>query len=77
LTNEGSITWADLAYTVAESFDLDKSLIRAVNCTEMNYTARRPTYSVLGSQRGHLLPTLENALNHYVREEKREKRQVA
>ena len=77
LANQGAITWADLAYNIAEGFDLDKSFIHAVASSEINYTARRPAYSVLSSERGHLLPALENALSRYMHEEKKEKRQVA
>jgi len=43
----------------------------------MNYAARRPSYSVLGSEKGHLLPTLEKALEEYMKSEKTEKREVA
>jgi dTDP-4-dehydrorhamnose reductase len=77
LANQGAITWADLAYKIAEGFDLDQSFIHAVASSEMNYLARRPAYSVLSSERGHLLPALENALNRYMHEERKEKRQVA
>ena len=77
LANQGATTWADLAYTIAEGFDLDKTLIQAVNASETTYTARRPFYSVLGSDRGHLLPTLENALGRYLHDQKKEKRKVA
>ena len=77
LSNGGATTWAALAFTIAEGFDLDKSLIHVVNADEMNYAARRPVYSVLGSERGHLLPSLEDALNRYMHEEKTEKREVA
>ena len=77
LANQGAISWADLAHTIAEGFDLDKSFIHAVAASEMNYTAPRPAYSVLSSERGHLLPTLENALNRYMHEETKEKRKVA
>ena len=77
LANQGAITWADLAYHVAEKLDLDKSLIHAVAAHEMNYVARRPNYSVLASERGHLLPSLENALERYLFEEAKEKRKIA
>ena len=77
LANQGSVSWAELAYTIAAHFDLDKSLIHDLCAADLKYPARRPHYSVLGSERGHLLPTLENALDRYLHEEMREKRQVA
>jgi hypothetical protein len=43
----------------------------------MNYPARRPGYSVLGSERGQLLPSFESALEEYFQKEKKEKRKVA
>jgi dTDP-4-dehydrorhamnose reductase len=77
LANEGAVSWADLAFVVAEGFELERSLICAVDSSRMNYTARRPNYSVLASERGHLLPSLENALNRFFHEKKKEKRKVA
>jgi dTDP-4-dehydrorhamnose reductase len=77
LSNCGAITWAALAFAIAEGFDLDKSFIHVVNADEMNYAAKRPTYSVLSSERGHFLPSLANALNRYIQEEKMEKKEVA
>jgi dTDP-4-dehydrorhamnose reductase len=77
VANQGAITWSDLAYSIAEGFDLDKALIQTVASHEMNYAARRPAYGVLSSERGILLPSLENALNRYTYEGKKEKRQVA
>jgi dTDP-4-dehydrorhamnose reductase len=77
LANQGAITWADLALRIAEEFELNKSLIHSVSSHALNYSANRPLYSVLSSSRGHLLPTLENAFDRYIREEKVEEKQVA
>ena len=77
LANEGAITWADLAYSVANAFDLDTGLIQPVTHKELAYAADRPTYSVLATNKGYLLPTLENALQRYIAEGRKEARQVA
>jgi dTDP-4-dehydrorhamnose reductase len=77
LSNKGSITWSDFALEVAQRFDLNKSLIKVVSAAAMNYPARRPGYSVLGSERGQLLPSFESALEEYFQKEKKEKRKVA
>jgi dTDP-4-dehydrorhamnose reductase len=77
LANEGAITWADLAYSIANAFDLDTALIQPVTHKELGYAAARPTYSVLGTNKGYLLPTLENALQRYIAEGRKEARQVA
>jgi dTDP-4-dehydrorhamnose reductase len=77
LANKGAVTWADLAYEVADRFDLDKSFIRAVPQHQLNQLAKRPSYSVLGTEKGQLLPSLDAALLEYFKEEKKEKRKVA
>lgn len=77
LANKGSLTWAEFAYLVADKFDLNKSLINAVNNDQMNYAARRPFYSVLGSERGQLLPSFESAMNEYLQQQKVQKKKVA
>ncbi|HEV7620167.1 MAG TPA: dTDP-4-dehydrorhamnose reductase, partial [Flavisolibacter sp.] len=77
LANKGSITWANLAFEIADGFGLDKSLINPISANEMNFAAKRPGNTVLSSERGVLLPTLENALRRYMHEQKREKRKVA
>lgn len=77
LANQGAISWADLAYRAAEGFELDRGLIQPVPASEMGYVAARPRYSVLGSEKGHHLPTLEQALDRYLTEKGTSKRQVA
>lgn len=70
LANRGITTWANLAFYVAERCQLDTKLINPVPSSEMNYTALRPKYCVLGTEKGHLLPSLENALDRYIVEKK-------
>jgi dTDP-4-dehydrorhamnose reductase len=77
LANKGSLSWAEFAFLVAGKFDLNKSLINAVNAGEINYPAKRPFNSVLGSERGHLLPSFELAMDQYTQEQKVQKRKVA
>ena len=68
LSNEGSTTWARFALDIAERIGDDKN--KKVNLVsrpsnEMGWKARRPLYSVLQSEKGILLPPLENALDRY------------
>jgi len=77
LSNNGSLTWSEFAYRIAEEFDLERSLIDSKPSEELGYIARRPSYSVLGSNKGQLLPSLDNALEQYIKAEKTEKRKVA
>jgi dTDP-4-dehydrorhamnose reductase len=65
LANGGEITWADFAYETANRFGLDNSFINAVPLQDLKYPAKRPYYSVLGSEKGCLLPTLENAMQRF------------
>jgi dTDP-4-dehydrorhamnose reductase len=65
LANKGAITWADLAYETARLYQLDNTYISAVPLVNLKYPAARPYYSVLGTEKGHLLPSLENALERY------------
>ena len=66
LANKGAISWSDLAFEVAYRFDLDKQFIHAIPASQMGYLAQRPVYSVLGTEKGYLLPSLEDALDRYM-----------
>ena len=68
LTNKGAISWADFALESAMQLKLNKGLIRSLPLDQMNLPARRPKYSVLGSERGYLLPTIENAMQRFLDE---------
>jgi dTDP-4-dehydrorhamnose reductase len=77
LANQGSKSWSDLAFMVAERYELDHRLIQSVSSDQIQFPAPRPKYSVLGSSRGHLLPSLESALEEFFHHEKKENRKVA
>jgi len=77
LSNKGSLSWSEFAILVAEEFELDKSLIDSKPGEDLGYIAQRPNYSVLGSEKGQLLPSLDIALEQYIKTEKTEKRKVA
>ena len=65
LANEGATTWADWAYITADRAGLDEAYIEAVPLEQLDYPARRPHYSVLGSSKGYHLPKLENAMQRF------------
>jgi len=77
LANKASLTWSEFAHLIAHRFRLDPSLIRSHNARDLNFAAQRPFNSVLGSERGHLLPTLETALDEFVLHGRTERRKVA
>jgi dTDP-4-dehydrorhamnose reductase len=65
LANRGAVSWAQLAAMAAEAAGLPTSLVEAVDTAAMEQPASRPKWSVLDSERGALMPTLEDALARY------------
>jgi dTDP-4-dehydrorhamnose reductase len=68
LANNSAIAWAELARLAASIAGVDASRVEARPTRELGLTAPRPTYSVLGSERGMLLPSLDNAMSRYFHE---------
>jgi len=66
LANAGSVTWAELALTAAQAAGVDTSRLEAVPGAELGFTAERPRQVALTSERGVLLPALDNALARYL-----------
>jgi dTDP-4-dehydrorhamnose reductase len=66
LANDGPLTWAEFARLAARRAGLDESLVRPVSIDEVRLPAARPRYSALGSERGRLLGSVENAICHYL-----------
>lgn len=65
LANQGAVTWAELARRAASLAGYDPNAVAAVPAGALALPARRPSSSVLVSRRGHLLPTLDQALSSY------------
>lgn len=65
VSNNGEITWADMAYEIARIGGFNKNLLQPRAVGSMNLRAPRPIYSVLKSEKGVLLPSLDNALARY------------
>jgi dTDP-4-dehydrorhamnose reductase len=68
LTNPSAVSWADFAFASAEALKLDTDLIKITNAKQLGYIATRPSFSVLSSERGCLLPKLEDAIDRFVSE---------
>lgn len=66
LTNATPVTWAEFAYKAAEMAGISTENLQPLPSAELTYVASRPGYSALGSERGVLLPPLEDALARYV-----------
>jgi len=66
LSNRGGVHWAEFAHMAAEAAALDRNLIVAMSGAELGMVAPRPRYSVLGSERALLMPSLDDALGRYL-----------
>jgi dTDP-4-dehydrorhamnose reductase len=65
VANAGALTWADFARCVATVAGYNPAHVDAQSSMAVGWTAPRPRYSVLGSERGTLLPALDDALARY------------
>ncbi len=68
LSNEGAMNWAAFARLAAQRAGLDEDLVEGRPTALLQLTAPRPLYSVLGSERAQLLPSLDDALGRYLNE---------
>ncbi len=68
LANGGATTWAALAQQAARQAGLPTPLVHERSRAELGCVAAYPAYSVLDSERGTLLPSLEDALGRYMAE---------
>ena len=62
LASAGAVSWAAFARMAAERCGADAGLIEAVPAATLGWTAPRPVYSALGSERGSIMPPMEDAL---------------
>jgi dTDP-4-dehydrorhamnose reductase len=67
LANVGALSWIDLARLAAKRARLDASRIVRCSAIDIGWTAPRPKWSALGSERATLLPDLEDAIARYVK----------
>ena len=66
LSNKGEVTWAMLAEEVAARTGLNARSFKPILISEMGLVAARPAYTVLKSEKGFELPTLDDALGRYM-----------
>jgi dTDP-4-dehydrorhamnose reductase len=65
LANRGEVSWFRFAQLAAQAASLDVSLVKPVPSKHLHLVAPRPTYSALASEKGSLMPPLEDALARY------------
>jgi dTDP-4-dehydrorhamnose reductase len=68
LANQGAVSWCEFAVLAATRAGLDPALVQGRPGASLGQVAPRPRRSVLGSERGLLLPALEDALARYLGE---------
>jgi dTDP-4-dehydrorhamnose reductase len=68
LAGPDPVTWADLAWAVAERAGVDPTGVLRRPAASFGWPAPRPTFSALGSNRGPLLPSLSDSLDRFVRD---------
>jgi dTDP-4-dehydrorhamnose reductase len=70
VTNTGNCTWADLARLAAERAGLSPDFVVPRPMAHFGLPATRPLQSVLVSEKGMILPSLEDALDRCIQEMK-------
>ena len=74
LANEGDVSWAELARKAAAAMGYPEELVEDCLTADLPLAAARPSYSVLGTERGQRLPALDDALSRFVAERRRQRR---
>ncbi len=67
LTSDGALTWEELARRAARMARVNPASLRGVPLAELRLAAPRPKFSALTSERGWIMPPIDNALARYAR----------
>jgi dTDP-4-dehydrorhamnose reductase len=65
LANRGAISWADFARMLADRAGYDPARVEGVSTVSLGLRALRPAFSPLASERGALMPVLEDAVERF------------
>jgi dTDP-4-dehydrorhamnose reductase len=68
LANAGAISWTDLAIRVVEEMGADRELVEEAASDALGRVAPRPPFSALTSERGTLMPSLDESLDRIFRD---------
>lgn len=68
LANHGAVSWTALAQRLVAEVGADVDLVEEVRPDELGRVARRPSYSALGTERGQVMSSLDDALHHLFRD---------
>lgn len=67
LTNDGAVTWEELAREAARVAEVGTSSLRGVSVAELRLPAPRPLYTAMTSERATIMAPLGDALTRYAR----------
>ncbi len=67
LANQGAVSWSRLATMAASMAGISTATLTRCKNSDWRFAAVRPHYSVLGSERAWIMPSLEDALARYLR----------
>ena len=73
LTNSTAVTWAEFATQAANIAGQDEKLIIPVASKTLGFKAQRPVYSALGSEKGIILPPLNDAILRFLSQQPSER----
>lgn len=68
LANKSAVAWSELARLAAKKAGVSVKNLISLPTQELSWIAPRPAYSVLGSNRGELMPNLDSAISRYLEE---------
>jgi len=68
ISNTGNVSWADFAQNIAQRAGYSNRHLQIRHMDDMGWLAKRPKYSVLRSERGLKLPSLDHALERFFQE---------
>jgi dTDP-4-dehydrorhamnose reductase len=66
VANQGHVSWAGLATMAARLASVSSKTLRSCTVKELGLRASLPAYTALSSERGVLLPALEDALDRFI-----------
>jgi len=66
LANSTSLTWAELAHKAAQMAGMNTQYLQPRPASQLKTPATHPLFSALGSERGCLMPPLDDALARYL-----------
>ena len=77
LSNEGAVSWYELARSAAQACGEDASLIEPAPAAALQWPAQRPRYSVLMSTRGRVMRSTADALQAFAQHSEHAMRAVS